>query len=209
MQDFLNGLLEEAINELERDATNNQFDSICIQQFANISRLINRDDLVPRIVAVWENAIDFTKRPDVFRNLQLDKPVDKIIQYLPTYPKDTLPVTTTTSELHISLCLQRRYYEARQFAKNELALEDIAATQIVMGDFDAAKETLQMIKTRTSARDLQIVFIVELFRRDRNDEAESLLNELRKNGLRLWEYIHLAYGLAGHEPWGGYPYFDY
>lgn len=210
--DFSNKFLEEVVSAFEVAASNNHFNWYCMQHAVTLSRIMSREDLIPRISALWDEATKrFGKSEQPKWGLGEKEPLEKALRFLKEYPKDTLPyqVRQVKNEPHLALCLDGKYEEALKYAVNDLALEDISATQAVLGDFNDAYETLKKIKTRHSARDMLVVFIVEKFRRNEMEDVLALLDELRVKQIDLWEYVHLAFGFAGYEPWGGYPYADY
>jgi hypothetical protein len=210
--DFANKFLEEIISAFEIAASNNHFNWYCMQHIVTLSRIMGREELISRISLFWDEAIKrFGKSEQSKWGLGEKEPLEKALRFVKEYPKDTLPylVGQIKNEPHIALCLEGKYEEALKQAVNDLALEDIAATQAVLGDFIDAQETLKKIKARNSARDMLEVFIIEKFRRDEMKDVFALLEELRAKQIDLWEYIHLAFGFAGYEPWGGYPYADY
>jgi len=210
--DFANKFLEELISAFEVAATNNHFNWYCMQHAVTLSRIMGQEDLIPRISLLWDEATKrFGKSEQPKWGLGEKEPLEKVLGFLKEYPKDTLPflVGKIKNEPHIALCLEGKYEEAFKCAANDLALEDIAATQAVLGDFTDAQETIKKIKTRNSAKDMLVVFIVEKYRRNEMKDVFTLLQELRDRQIDLWEYIHLAFGFAGYEPWGGYPYADY
>jgi hypothetical protein len=113
-------------------------------------------------------------------------------------------------EEHLGLCLDGRLQEARAVAESGVQLEDVGRTLGVLGEFDMARSVasdpaLQGFRQQG----VRLVLVIELFRRGRVDEAGSLLAELESAGLGAWERVHLALGLAGREPWGGYPLSDW
>ncbi|MBC7878979.1 MAG: hypothetical protein H7Y59_17545 [Anaerolineales bacterium] len=204
--------MDEAIYAFEIAASNNYFNWYCMQHIVTLSRLLDREDLTPRVARLWDDAVKrFGKSEEPKGGLGATDPIEKSLRFVKQYPKDSLPyhVKLIRNEPHITLCLDAQYDEALKHAANDLALEDIAATQIVLGDFVTAQETLKRITTRNSVKDMLIVFIIEKFRRNEMKDVFSLLDELRARQIDLWEYVHLAFGFAGYEPWGGYPYADY
>lgn len=113
-------------------------------------------------------------------------------------------------EPHFALCLEGRFREAELLARSGVRLEEVAETLAVLGEFDAARRiasdpALEAVRRRG----VQLVLVIELFRRGRVDEARLLAEELASVGLSVWERVHLALAFAGREPWGVYPFPDY
>ena len=201
--------LEQAILYLEHTAQRQHYNWYCMRDLIILARFLKREELVPRVMQLWHEAATRSTDP-----ADLDDYLDDgILSDLhPPYPADALPsqvVNRATLPLIVH-CLERRYEKAYREARDDLDLEDIAATQAVLGDFDMARATLQRIgPERESKRLLMLITVVELFRRGSFDQMKTILDPWLAQGIDMWEYVHLAYGFAGREPWGGYPYADY
>jgi hypothetical protein len=84
----------------------------------------------------------------------------------------------------------------------------VAAVQALNGDFDEASSyILDPATDRDYASATQVILAVESFRRERPDWREQLA--LFRGANRPWVEIQLALGIAGYQPWRGYPFCDY
>jgi len=209
---FVRQFFEETVTAFEIAGSKGHFNWDCMKDAVTLFRLLHREDLVSRVSNFWDEACDQLGSPGQFIGGLGEKEIFERALLKKEYPKDALPdhVKQILHEPHIAFCLDGKYANAIQYAVNDLALEEIAATQAVLGDFSAAEETLKLIRTRDNAEQmLVIIFIVEKYRRNEMEDVARLLDHIKIKGASLWDYVHLAYGFAGYEPWGFYPYADY
>lgn len=111
----------------------------------------------------------------------------------------------------IQLVLDGQLDEAWTAAKTELAKEEHAATLGVLGHIDQALACIRRPEFPATRKvGPSMVVCVESFRRGGLSQAGALLEEhLPRERTTGWSAIHIAAGLLGRIPWGGYPYPDY
>ncbi|CAG0930477.1 hypothetical protein TFLX_01774 [Thermoflexales bacterium] len=211
-QQFAQQFLERTVGFLEQEAQENHYNWYCMRQAIAVALILERGDLVSRVKQLWRQAklhFGYEER------LQIDLSADSFNQLYPIYPLSEVPAMVnltvrTGKSKHIALSVEKRYSEAFPLAADDFEREQIIMTQIVLGDFDSAQQSLVSFNTVRDTKHMALlVFGVEYFRRDRFDQLQSILNDLRSSKMDMWDHVLLACGFAGREPWGGYPYADY
>ncbi len=209
---FAHWFLERTVGFLEQEAYENHYNWYCMQQAIAVALILERGDLVSRVKHLWQQAKLHFGREEQF---PIDLSADRLDQQYPVYLPSELPAMINLEmrlgkSKHIVLSVEKRYPEAFSAATNDLEREEIIMTQIVLGDFDFAQQSLADFKTTRDTKHMALlVFGVEYFRRDRFEQLQSILNDLQSSKLDMWDHVLLARGFAGREPWGGYPYADY
>lgn len=107
---------------------------------------------------------------------------------------------------HLRRCLERDYEAAIAAVKCDTEAVEVSLAQLVLGDFDAARLSLQRFRGREE--DMQVVMAIELHRRDRLDEAKYICSTLLDLE-PVWAPINLALGFSGRVPWPRYPFPDF
>lgn len=147
--------------------------------------------------------------------VQRQMPVaDEALATYPEYVRDVVldfVRACASDEPQIQLVLDGQLDEAWKAAKTELAKEEHAATLGVLGHVDQALACIRRPEfPATRKLGPSMVVCVESYRRGDLSQAGALLEELlpreRTTG---WSAIHIAAGLLGRIPSGGYPYPDY
>jgi hypothetical protein len=106
------------------------------------------------------------------------------------------------------LARERRYREAFAAAPAPVDIADVVALQALNGDVDEARRYLLDPATDPGyATATRIVLAVEAFRHERADAGEQLA--LIRGAQEPWDEVQLARGVAGYQPWSGYPFCDY
>jgi hypothetical protein len=215
--------LEAGIAELERDARDGRYNTLCIRALGSAAKVLDQNEIADRAFRLLRAAPDGAFWAGMITNIELPETVPGRMRTVdppaelegrhPPYRADELVErirSCASTEKHFALCLEGRFLEARALAGSGVRLEEVGETLAVLGEFDAARSVasdpgLEALRQRG----VRFVLVIELFRRGRLDEAGALLAELESAGLGAWERVHLALGFAGREPWGGYPYPDW
>lgn len=130
----------------------------------------------------------------------------------PLYPAGELPPPVQrATDPHIVAARARDIALAISCADSDLSLEEVASTCAVVGDVPSCLEIVRRPGYPHARRDgPRMVACVESHRRGDFASAEQILGELAEaDALHGWNLLHLAAGLLGRVPWGGYPYPDY
>lgn len=215
--------LEAGISRLEGEASEGRYNTFCIRTLACAATLLGRQAVVERAIrllretpdeAFWAGAVTNIELPAVVpEKLRLiDSPAELEDRY-PAYSReDTVERIRSyaVTDEHLALCLDDHHQEARAKAAPGRLLQEVGATLAVLGEFDAALSVARdPVLDDVRKKGVLLVLVLELFRSERIEEFQPALAELESADLDAWGRIHLALGIAGREPWGGYPYPDW
>lgn len=215
--------LRAATEQLEKDARQGRYNTFCIRALGNAAHILGRFDFADRALSLLRTAPDPAFWAGAITNIEIPAKVAEGMRSLAPRERleDIYPPSRTenviqwirslsASEKHLASCLEGRFQEARTAADSGLRLEEVANTLAIPGEFDAAWEIVNEPALEPfRRRGVQLVFVIELFRRGRSDKATLILAELDREGLGAWERIHLALGISGRLPWDGYPFPDW
>jgi hypothetical protein len=215
--------LETGIEELERDASEGRYNTLCIRALGSAARVLGQHAVADRAVrllravpdrAFWAGAITNVELPaTVPERMRTVAPLVELEARHPPFRTAEIVErirSCAATEKHFALCLDGRFQEARALAGSGVRLEEVGDTLAVLGEFDAARSVASDPALEAFRQQgVRFVLVIELFRRGRVDEAGALLAELESAGLGAWERVHLALGFADREPWGGYPFPDW
>ena len=139
--------------------------------------------------------------------------LDEINEAHPLFTDFYVQNLLSTGGNHLRPCLDRNYGAALLHATSELDEVEIALSQILLGDFDAARASFVRFPKRE--HDMLVVLAIESCRRNRLNEAEEVCATLLDQD-PVWAPIHLALGtwhlalgVANRVPWPCYPFPDY
>lgn len=220
---LVNNHLEAGIEELEREARLDRYNTSCIQELGCAATVLGQRAIADRAAQLLRAAPGEAFWAGIISNIELQtrvpermRTIDAVAELEERHPKCSTGEivervrSRAVGEEHLALCLEDRVQDARQIAGAGLQLEEMGATLAVLGEFDAARNIASDPALETFRQQgVRFVLAIELFRWGRVDEAGVLLTELESTGLGAWERAHLALGLAGREPWVGYPYPDW
>jgi hypothetical protein len=212
--------LEQAIHSLETmKAARGGFNILAAQRFSDAVRLLRLDDLELRIEGLLKGATlgDLLNGAltSIARTAELDqKPLDRpmLIEIEDAYP---LFHASYVGDLlskwgdHLRPCLDRDYDQAFSKAGSELQTFEVMLAQAILGDLDAVIASVSRLSDAERRRDLMLVAAIELYRRDRFEEADAIQPREPNGALDEWSLFHLALGVSGHVPWPYYPFADY
>jgi hypothetical protein len=215
--------LEATIGDLERDAARGRYNTSCLRALAGAASVLRQDDIADRALRLLRAAPDAAFWAGMITNIHLPKtvpeklrtadPPEKLEEQYPLYRAEEVVERIRSyarAEEHFALCLAGRFEEARSRAGSGVRLEEVGDTLAVLGEFDAALSIARDPGLEDfRRRGVLFILVIELFRHGRTSESAALLAELESSGLGAWERIQLSLGVAGREPWGGYPYPDW
>lgn len=215
-------LLEAGIAQLERETAEGRYNTLCLRALARAATLLSQKQIVDRALTLLRAAPNDAFCSGVITNIDLPKAVEKLRtiesqekleeSYRSFNEKEVVDSMRAyaNTENHLALCFVGHFQEARSKARSGVRLEEVGDTLAVLGEFDAALEVARdPALERFRQNGILLVLAIELFRRGRIEQSESILEELESMGLDAWVRVHLALGFAGREPWSGYPYPDY
>jgi hypothetical protein len=214
--------LEAGIHELERFASEGRYNTMCIRALGNAAKVLGQHAVADRAFQLLRAAPDGAFSAGMITNVELPAtvpewmraaaPLAELEERHPPYCADRIVErirSCAKTQKHLALCLDGRFDEARALAGG-VELEEVGDTLAVLGEWDVARSIASDPALEAfRQRGIQLVLVVELFRRRRVEEAGALLVELESAGLGAWDRVHLALGLGGLEPWLGYPYPDW
>lgn len=212
------GLLETSAIELEKQADAGRYNTMSIRALAQAATVLRMMDVADRAIRLLQMAPDEAFWGGMITNLELPKtvpdrlrtvdPPDKLEKYYPLFNQtDMLKRIQSYAETeeHLALCLTGHIQEARSMAQSGRLLQEVGDTLAILGEFDAALSVARdPALDRFRQNGVLYIVMIELFRRGRFKEAEAILSDLGAG-----EGIQLALGIAGREPWAGYPYPDW
>lgn len=215
--------LATGIAELEKEAGSGRYNTICIHSLGSAASVLGQLEIADRAIRLLRAAPDGAFWSGMITNIELPAvvpermrsigPVEELERRHPLYREEELIgriQSYAATEKHFALCLERRFQEASAQAGSGIRLEEVGDTLAVLGEFEAAwsvacNPALELFRQRG----VRFVLLIELYRRGRMKEAGTLMAELKSAGLDTWSRVHLALGIGGREPWGGYPYPDW
>jgi hypothetical protein len=215
--------LEAGLAELERDAGAGRYNTMCIRALGSAASVLGQHEIAARAVRLLRAAPDEAFWAGMITNIELPAtvpermrtigPASELEDHHPPYREEELVGrirSCAETEEHFALCLEGRFQEARALAGSGIRLEEVGDTLAVLGEFDVARSIASDPALEPFRQQgVRFVLLIELYRRGRLEEAGTLLAEVESSGLGTWGRVHLALGVGGREPWGGYPYPDW
>ena len=182
-------LVEQAVSDLESDAKQGRYAPMPTKFAGSVAQLLGREDIALRCSKLLGDAPDSAFWYGVLTNIVLPEAVPPQMRSIPTLAEleEAFPPYSESrvvayiqqcaeSEQYLALALERRYKEAFDHAKSDVQVQEIALTQAVLGDMEAAMDSAA---SRVSSEDRRfgvfLVLTVELFRRGRVEEAHRQL----------------------------------
>lgn len=216
-------LLEAAIKELEQEAGEGCFNTLCLRSVGSAALILGQQAIADRAhlllrtapdEALWAGAVtNMNFSAVVLERLRMAVTTSDVEERHPPCRVEEIIEriqSDSAREKHLALCLQGRFDEARDMARSGLCLEEVGEMLAVLGEFDAARRiAIDAGLEAFRQQGVEFVLVIELYRRGRVEEALSLLAVLESAGLGAWSRVHLALGFAGRESWGGYPFPDW
>ena len=198
--DIAVNLEEQAVVQLESDAKQGRYAPPRTKFGGGVARLLGREDIAQRCIKMLGDAPEASFWNGILTNIALPDIVPLEMRSLPspTELDDAFPPYSDShvvafirqnaeSERHLSLALERRYKEAFDQATSDVQVQEIALTQAVLGDMEAAMDSAAS-RVSSEHRQFGVLFVltVELFRRGRVEEAQRQLAALDTARLNAW-----------------------
>ncbi len=133
--------LEAGIVELERDASEGRYNTMCIRAFGSAAKVLGQPEIADRALRFLHAAPDGAFLAGLLTNIELPETAPEWIRTLeplaeledrhPPYRQDELVErlrSDASSEKHLALCLEGRFQEARALAGTGIRLEEVGAT---------------------------------------------------------------------------------
>jgi hypothetical protein len=209
--------IQRSVTEIEGDASRGQYVWNLIGDVANVARLLGGGELATRALRVLHES-----SPPEYYLKRAARSVEELERDYPLYQESRIldmMQAAALREPHLALALEGRYDQALANAEWATEVEEIGETRAVRGDFEGAVLCLQLLAEpgckhfgvgfESRQKALLVVIAIELFRRGLNEQAQIVLSDLESRRIESWYRVNLAVGLAGREPWQGYPYPDY
>jgi hypothetical protein len=215
--------LEAVISRLEEKAAEGRYNTFCIRALASAATLLGREAVAQRAIRLLRETPDEAFWAGAITNIQLPAVVPEELRRIgspeelenryPAYRRENIIErirSFAVTDKHLAPCLDDHYQEALTKAVSGWRLQDVGVTFAVLGEFDAAQSLARDPGLDDAMKQgLLLVLVLEFFRSERIEEFQAALAELESAGLDEWRRIYLALGIAGREPWGGYPYTDW
>jgi hypothetical protein len=143
------------------------------------------------------------------RRLRQLKPLNELEHEHPIFPEDYAAGLLSKYYPKLRPCIENGFRTALDAAKTELAIEEIALSQAILGLYQDALFTSQRLTETDRANNVRFVIAIEQFRRGQVDEAAGTQTTLLNDTLTGWGGAQFALGICNRVPWCPYPYPDY
>ena len=183
-----------------------------IAEIALIERLPETGDIAERVLWRTKGTIAGYSVRDFFLARFLPWRRVKIERRHPRYERETIRrVVVRNDPASIeSLTLAGKLDEAEARIATDFDWMLYASTRAFAGEIEDALTLTERDPFPDSRREtVRTVCCIEAFHRGDQSVTESLLDELVRDADSTWTWLHLATGLFGRVPWGGYPFDDY
>ncbi len=147
--------------------------------------------------------INFKITPDMRTKPLPRRTMEELERAYPPFPSSYAADLLSKGGVHLQPCLERNYEQAMAKATCELDEVEVCFAQALLGDFEAARASVQRFPNRN--RDMSLVLAIELYRRGRIDEADKIAAALLDQE-STWTPTHIALGVSGRVPWPHYPF---
>ncbi len=198
---------------------NGGFNCLAARYAGNAAVLLNFNELSARFLRLlvsvtpeqyWTGAITNLDRSRVPEHGRTLSGLPELDHEHPFFTEDyPAMVISKFAEEHLFLCLRRDYEQAFAHARSELAIEEVALTQAIIGDTEMAIASTSRLKEKHRRDNVLFVVTIELFRRNKVTEAQTIRRQLPDGIFDEWGASQMAIGIANRVPWQIYPYPDY
>jgi hypothetical protein len=216
-------LLSDCISQFEEGSLQGHFNILEIRFVGGVARLLGYEPYAERCQQLLSIAPDRAFFAGMIANFKLpDKAtptmrsiyrMEQLEASYPVFSESYIRDYVTTfcnSDSHLALAISGQYQEAFAACKAEVEVEEVALTQAVLGDIEAALASARsIVKPESRAQGVVFVCTIELFRRDRLGDARAHLESFYPPGLHGSSAGQMALGVCNRVPWGGYPYPDW
>ena len=215
----IDGLIHEAIEELETDARSGRMNTLVAHHLGAIARLIEFDDVARRVELLLSSLslADFLNGSitnielgsvDVDRLRRIEAPAEFAAKH-PICDDQLLAKNLNRfakDSPHLALCLVGDIAGAKSAAKQELDYEEIALTFAALGKYSEARTFIDAQPVISHRRD-HVRFVILLEKCRRADPTHC--DEIQRVNPRSWDRLAVILALAQRLPWSTYPYPDY
>jgi len=203
-------------NELLANTPRGYFNYRLVTETAALCALLGYNDLAKQFAEIALQMPDFDPFENAITNIDVheidvDKfrrvcTVEEVEQSSPLYSDADLMGDLhrlAETEIHLKLSLEGDIDGAARAASGELALEEIAATLAVQGQFERALEFIDSQPVSDFRRSsLRFLVLIEKCRK----QTPGFASELQQTPLAVEGRRIIVLALAGRRPWGGYPF---
>jgi len=210
--------------EIEHQLIENQFkkwkgnsDSIIhwiskqyIEDLSEVAFLLNYHKLSKEICEYLnsikvDNSIDSDREEVELNNYSLPEK-EKIEEKFPKETsQETKKIISSYPERHIQFAINKEYEKAIRNCNSEKKIEEVAAIQLLLGEFEKANELEKTIKDDIGKKYLKLIKAFELNRYEFHIKSEMLFRELIEKD-ESYFHIELILALKSRRPWIGYPF---
>jgi hypothetical protein len=216
--------LVAAVEALERSSAAGRHETMRARAVTETATVLGYSDLADRAQTVLRQAPDTafltgaitnvaSAGPSAGERMRAIKPIDEIERDHPNVTGSQLEARLrrwADTEPHVAMCLGGRHRDATASASTSRVVVEIGATLAALGDINSARALLRHSALDASHREgLLVVLMIESARHGRADDASGAGTSADLVAFDTWSRVHLALGLAGRDPWSGYPVPDW
>ena len=213
-------LLDSVAGELETSLRTHRACNTMLARYASdVSQAIDCSELTVRFARLlrkskWQGffggIITNTRLPwFVPKRMRQLTPIDKINEDYPFFTDDFAVCTFTKYYPEMLPCIEHGFDTLLRDAKSQLAIEEIALSQILLQQYDDANITAQRLTESHRQNNILFVSAIEQYRLGQIDQAKAMQHRLVDGTLRGWGAAQFAMGICNRVPWCPYPYPDY
>ena len=219
-RELASSLLESVADELETTFREHRSCNTMLARYASdVSQALDIPDLTPRFACFlrkskWKGffggMITNARLPwFVPKRMRQLTPIEKINEDYPIFPDDFAAATFTKYYPEMVPCIDQGFDSLLCDANTELAIEEIALSQLLLRQYDDALDTARRLTESHRQNNIRFVSAIEQYRLDRVDDAEAMRESLDDGTLNGWAAAQFAMGICNRVPWCPYPYPDY
>lgn len=223
---FAIALLEEGARLLEADAAIGRANLMIARGIGTLALLLDLASAARLVNDILATSTVEQHFGGCLTNIALPNEVPTALRELPTldevvrqYPMWTLSQNRQFVEIvaredeFVRLAAEGRFDEAWKAAGGDgVRALRTAVTQAIFGDAIGALHRINSLPNEEAdLRGGRLVCAIELARIGQLDACQEIVESLiglKCDAARQWDLLSLSRGIAGYEPWGGYPYSD-
>jgi hypothetical protein len=204
-KEFATDLISSYVNELHLPEFRKKYSGRLAIMAGVCARILGLEDLVSE----YESYIKLATPEDLKlynKGSNKIKGIEEIDKKFPMYSKEKIIKRFISHDSFLKPCLTEDHEHARTLCKSELDLEWLACAQLVLGQFDEADNTADLIvEDEFRVESIREIKTIELWRYGHHNQVKILLGEVDK----IWVFPVLALGFLNREPWQPYPFPDW
>lgn len=213
-------LLKSVAEELEATLHTHRSCNTLLARFAGDAALILQfDELTPRFSRLLKRSRWEGFYGGLMTNLGLPwfvpkrmrqlTPLERINSDHPEFNEAFAIETFTKYYPEMLPCLDTGFDSWIHAAKTELAVEEVALSQAILGRYDDAIRTARCLNESHRQNNVRFVIAIEQLRQGSCQNAQSITAALDEGTLTGWGAAQFALGICNRVPWRPYPYPDY